>query len=312
MPPVPAGLRERVQQFPADPGMPSALEWLERLPGTAADMLQRWSLRVDGQAMHGCAALVLPVTRADGSAAVLKVVRPHLEAADERLSLRAWAGDGAVRLLAADPSRWALLLERLDHTRDLTSVDVLESCTQIGRLLHRLDRPALPWARKASEHLAELVEDIDRFRSAGRASERLPRRMLDQARALATDLAAEPGVDARLVHTDLHHENALWRPDPGEWVAIDPQTMAAEPALAVAPVLWNRWDEAVRASDVRSHLNARLEVLCEAAGVDPDRARACSIVRLVRNVLWDLAGPRPTTEGDVTQIITIVKALQPA
>ncbi len=50
---------------------------------------------------------------------VLKVTWPHPEAAPEPLALQSWNGHGSVRLVRADPSRFAMLLERL-HTRDLT------------------------------------------------------------------------------------------------------------------------------------------------------------------------------------------------
>lgn len=307
---VPQGLRDLVVHHVTNPGMPSGPSWLNTLPRLVDELLDAWDLRIDGDARHGNAALVLPVQRRDGTPAALKVVWPHEEGADEHRTLRAWAGHGAVRMLATDRSRWALLLERLDPSRDLRGVEVLESCEQIGLLLGVLDRPAPPWARRASDHLAALVADIDALRATG-TGRHFPRRMLDQGRALALDLAAHPGVDARLLHTDLHQENVLWRPHPGEWVAIDPQTMAADPAFGVAPALWNRWDEALAAHDLRAHLRVRLEVICAAGGIDPDRARPLSLVRMVRNAVWCLQSPTPRTDEDVTKMVTIIKALQP-
>ena len=74
----------------------------------------------------------------------------------------------------------------------------------------------------------------------------LPRRFVEQALSLAPDLVRDEGVDARLVHTDLHYANVL-AGQRQPWLAIDPKPLAAEPAYAVAPALWNRWDEAVAA-----------------------------------------------------------------
>lgn len=291
-----------------DPGMPDGRVWLDGLPGRVEELLRDWDLQVDGAPMHGYSALVLPVRRDDGTPAALKVVWPHREGRDEHLALRAWDGKGAVRLLAADPSRWALLLERLDHSRDLDREPPIEACEEIGRLLARLDRPAPPWARPLSEHLAELAHDADRALASHSA---FPRRLLEQGRALAQELAAEPDVDARLVHEDLHQENVLWRPDPGEWVAIDPHVVAGNPAYAVAPVLWNQWDQVQRAHDSRVHLVLRVDVLCEAAGIDPALARSYAMVRMVRNALWTLDAPHPGTSDEVTQAVTIIKAMQP-
>jgi streptomycin 6-kinase len=185
---------------------------------------------------------------------------------------------------------------------------VLEACEEIGHLLARLDRRAPPWARPLSEHLAELAADAERARDSHSS---FPRRLLDQGRSLALELAAEPGVDDRLVHEDLHQQNVLWRPDPGEWVAIDPHVVAGTPAYAVAPVLWNQWAQVERAHDPRVHLNLRVDTVSEAAGVDRDRARAHAIVRLVRNALWVLEAPHEGTERELTQAVTIIKAMQP-
>nr|WP_306270017.1 aminoglycoside phosphotransferase family protein [Ornithinimicrobium sp. HY1793] len=309
---VPPGLIERLRRQVPAPGFVSGTQFLPTLPRLVQDLLDAWGLVADGPARHGYAALVLPVTGAD-EPAVLKIAWPHPEARDEHRALRAWAGGGAVRLLAADPTRWAVLLERLDP-RDLDGppVGVLESCEEIGRLASVLERPAPPWVSvRASDSLRLLVEDLDEVR-AGEHAGALPRRILDRGRALALELADEPGIDAALVHADLHQENVLWRPDPGEWVAIDPQAMAADPAWVVAPALWNRWAEAVAAHDTRVHLGLRLEVLCEAAGLDPDRARVITELRILRNAVWDVQEQPPDLAEALTRHVTIIKAMQPA
>lgn len=309
---VPAGLVEHLRRHVPGPSAPSGTEWLRSLPRLLRELQDQWNLLVAGPTWHGHAALVLGVDSPHGPAA-LKISWPHAEARDEHRVLTTWSGAGAVRLLAADPSRWALLLERLDP-RDLSGPDVgvLESCEEIGRLAAALDRPAPPWIHlRASDHLRGLATDIDTLRDGPRARA-LPRSILERGRGLATELAATPGIDDRLVHSDLHQENVLWRPDPGEWVAIDPQTIAADPAWVVAPALWNRWAETVAAHDARLHLNLRLDVLCEAAEIDAERARLITELRMLRNALWDIQEESPTLAQDLTRHITLIKAFQPA
>lgn len=307
---VPQGLVDRVRAHVPATGYGSGEDWLATLPRLVRELTEQWDLELTGPATHGYAALVLPVEHAEGPA-VLKVAWPHPEARDEHRTLAVWGGRGAVRLRAADPSRWALLLERLDP-RDLRSpVGILESCTVVGQLAALLDRPAPPWTTlRASEHLATLVTDLEALRLGEHAGS-LPRRLLKRGRSLAADLSTEPGVDARLVHGDLHQENVLWRSDPGEWVAIDPQTIAADPAWVVAPALWNRWPEAAAAHDIRTHLTLRLEVLCDAAGLDPARARAFTEVRMLRNAVWDIQEGTASPES-LTRHVTLIKAFQPA
>lgn len=308
---VPRELIDKVRQhLPAD-GYHSGTQWLLTLPQVVAELLRMWGLTVSGPARHGEAALVLPVA-GSGEPAVLKVVWPHPEARDEHRALQIWGGVGAVRLLAADPGRWALLLERLD-TRDLSGppVTVLDSCAEIGHLAALLDRPAPPWALRASDHLEVLVARVDALRSSG-ADRALPRQLVDRGRALALELAHNSSGDARLVHGDLHQQNVLWRPADNAWVAIDPHAIAADRAWVVAPSLWNRWGEAVQAHDTRVHLNLRLEVLCEAGGIDPDLARAYSQVRILSNAVGDIAQQPADLSERLTRHVSISKALQGA
>lgn len=310
---VPDGLRQAVLDDPGPGGAPSGEAWLRALPRVAEELLGHWALVRDGAPRHGVTALVLPVVQDDqGMPAALKIVRPHPEARQEHKALGVWAGRAAVRLLAADPARWALLLERLDPDRDLDGLGVLDSAEELGRLLRALDRPAPPWAPRLSDRLTALVEQAGAALSDPRAGRWLPRRMLQRARSLAADLATETGTDARLVHTDLHGRNVLWRPDPGEWVAIDPKVMAADPAYAVAPALWNRWGDALGAHDLRVQLTLRMDVLCDAAGIDGDRARALTTIRLVGNVLDALEhGPDRSRRSWVERAVPIVKAMEP-
>ncbi|GMA18765.1 aminoglycoside phosphotransferase family protein [Arsenicicoccus piscis] len=287
---LPPALVDTMTGRTADPGLPpgtriDGASWLASLPATVARLLTRWSLRLDpglGAAWSGHCALVVPVLTQTGRHAALKVTWPHVEAAGEHLALRSWGGHGAVELLAADPSRWALLLERLDAGRDLTGVSLMDASDTIGDLLRRLAVPPSPrfarlstWAEGLRE---ELVTDPPP----------VPRRHVEQALATIPALLAEPGgVDGELVHTDLHYENVLATLDPadprGPWLAIDPKPLAAERAFAVAPLLWNRWDEAVRATNLRAHLRFRLGLVCDAAGIDEDRARAWTLLRELAN-----------------------------
>jgi len=272
--------------------------WVRRLPSLVAEGLQRWGLTRDGAARHGECALVLPVRR-DGEPAALKLTWPHHEARTEHLALRHWGGRGTVRLLAADPASWTLLLERLDATRDLSGESVDDACATIGDLLRQLDRPAITAVPRLSAYAARLAVELQDAPAA------IPRRIAGQARSLARDLALDDGVDARLLHTDLHYANVL-AGCRAPWLAIDPKPMAGEAAYEVAPALWNRWNEAVASGDVRAHLRRRLAVICERAGIDPDRARSWTLVREVDKAV------DAVRDGDmerVTAAVTVVKAM---
>lgn len=290
----------------AGPGGPvSGDAWLARLPGIVDERLEAWRLTPDAPARHGECALVIPVCQPSGEPAVLKLTWPHAEAAREHLALRHWDGRGAVRLLAADPGSWALLLERLDSDRDLRSVGILEACEQIGALFTALDRPAGPPFDTLPHH-------AERWRAKLAAgATQVPRCMTQQAASEIASLLIDP-PPARLVHTDLHDANVLARiaTDPAEapvWLAIDPKPLAAEWAFAVAPIVWNRAEAAARAHNLRAHVRLRADLVTDAAGLDEERVRAWTHVRLVVNAL-DAAAFAPASDAFGSAMIALAKA----
>lgn len=304
MPPVFAGYAERGADWAA---------WLDRLPKLVVEILADWELRPDGDAVHGHGALVLPVRTTGGRPAVLKVTYPHPEAAHEHLALQAWHGEGAVRLLRADPHRWALLLERLHADEDLTGVGDVEACEVVAGLYRRLHVPALPQLRTLSSYVDGWTDRLHRLP----ADAPLPRRLVDQAVALGRSFVADRATDGTMIHADLHYENVL-AADREPWLAIDPKPVSGDPHYEPAPLLWNRWDEMVSSGgSARDGIRRRFFTVIDAAELDEDRARDWVVVREMHNALWALEDadrlgrPLTTVERDwITVAITIAKAVQ--
>lgn len=273
--PLPDGWVRQVSAYPPEGG-PSGAEWLTTVPRLLVEGMDRWGLTVDGRPRTGWTALVVPVRRGVQKLA-LKVAWPHPEGLLEALALRTWAGDGAVRLVAALPSDGLLLLERLDPDQDLVPVWVDEACEVIGELLGRLHVPAPPQVPRLGPYLAPHLE-----RMARRPA--VPRRITQRTVGLAHELLADPGPEL-LLHTDLHFENVLRRRD-GEWVAIDPKPVAGHPGFDVFPALQNRVDELGTGAALRWSVRRRVALVAEAAGIDVDEARAWSLLRAGIEVSW--------------------------
>ena len=275
--------------------------WVDELPTRVGRLIDVWRLRPDGEPAHGNCSLVLPVRTSEGAVAVLKVGFPDAESDHEHLVLQRWGGHGAVRLLSADPHHRGLLLERL-HSTDLTGVAEEHACAIVADLYGRIHIPAMP-------QLRSLSADIDRWTSdlAGLARNApIPRRLVEQAIALGTDLAADRAVADRVIHTDLHYGNVL-AGDREPWLVIDPKPVNGDPHYEIAPMLWNRWDEI--AGDVREGVLRRFGTLVDASGFDEDRARGWVIVRMVHNAMWALQdGPR-CDQGWLTRCIAVAKAV---
>ncbi|MEV7810125.1 aminoglycoside phosphotransferase family protein [Streptomyces flaveolus] len=269
--------------------------FIAALPDLAADFLHRWRLTLDGPSMNGVSALVLPVVRADGLRAVLKLQLTDEESVGEPVALRVWDGDGAVRLLDHDPATGTMLLERLDESRMLAGLgDTREAVLVIARLLaHLTSFPAPPGLRRLGDIAEAMLERTPR------ALPRIPdpgaRRIVADCAAAVREVVHEPGD--RLLHWDLHDENVL-AADRADWLAIDPKPLAGDPGFELWPALDNRFD----AAEVRWRFDAMTDVL----GLDRARARAWTLGRLLQNALWDVEDGRPVEDRqlEIARLLT--------
>lgn len=289
---------------------PEWATWVAGLPALSRDLLEAWDLETDGWPMHGYCSLVVPVRTGDGEAAVLKVTFDgDDESEHEHLALGRWRGEGAVRLLRADPGRRALLLERL-HEEDLTGMADLDACEVVAALYPRLHVPAPPQLRPVTAYVERWSAALARMpRNAP-----VPRRMVEQALSLTRDLVADPASTGVIVHGDLHYLNVL-AADREPWLAIDPKPMSGDPHFELAPMLWNRMDEL--GSAVRTGVRRRFHALVDAAGLDEARARGWVVLRMVLNAHWtvedaqrDRRALSPDEQAWITSCIAIVKAVQ--
>jgi streptomycin 6-kinase len=289
---------------PQDIEVPGALEaaqvryrghegraWVAGLPGLAVELLARWQLRLDGSPRCGAVALVLPVRTAGDLPAALKLQQVDGETAGEPAALRAWDGHGSVRLLDHDPPTGTMLLERLDHTRTLSSIADDERALAIlsGLLARLVSVPAPPGIRRlqqvAEQMLKRTPEAIARL--AGADSRRLARCC---AAAVASVL---PVTGDRLLHWDLHYDNVL-AGDREPWLAIDPKPLAGDSGFELLPALWNRWDDVTASGDVERAVRRRFDLMTEVLGVDRQRAAAWTLGRVLQETLWDVAGGAST------------------
>ncbi|MDR8414824.1 aminoglycoside phosphotransferase family protein [Nonomuraea sp. 3-1Str] len=263
---------------------PEARAWVTRLPHLGGELLRRWELRPDGPAAYGMASLVLPVLQAGGAPAVLKLQQVREETAGVAAGLRAWNGDGVVRLLDHDPDSGAQLLERLDATRPLSALPDDDAAMRIlAGLMGRLTAvPAPAGLRRLSDIAAAMLGQAPRAVRALR--DPAERRLVLTCAAAVAELAGECGD--RLLHWDMHDGNVLaGQREP--WLAIDPEPLAGDPGFDLLPALDCRWD-AVAAGDVGRTALRRFDLLTEALGLDRQRAAGWTLGRVLQNALWDI------------------------
>lgn len=258
--------------------------WLAALPRLVAALVDRWELRPAGAPMHGAVALVLPVVRADGGRAVLKVQLVDEETAGEPIALRAWAGHGAVRLLRHDPESGAMLLEHLDPDRSLADLpDDLAALRILSELLVRLNAvTAPPGIRRLADVAGAMLDRVPQ--ALARQSDAAERRLVDTCARAVGELLPEAGD--RLLHWDLHYDNVLGD-RAGGWLAIDPKPLAGDPGFELLAALHNRWEDVVATGDVPRAVRRRFDLMTEVLHLDRQRAAGWTLGRVLQNRLWD-------------------------
>jgi streptomycin 6-kinase len=241
-------------------------DWLAILPPLVHGLRHRWSLAV-GRPFEpgGQAAWVAPARTGDGADVVLKLSWRHDEAEHEADGLGAWAGDGGVRLHAAEehPDTLVLLIERCQPGTPLSERPGTEQDAVVAGLLRRL------WREPPAGH---------RFRSLQSMcdtwADEFEQKVAVRGATLDPGLASEgielfrslpSSADRRvLLATDLHAGNVL-AAEREPWLAIDPKPYVGDPAYDVLQHLLN---DAERLQADPRDLAWRL---CDLAGLDRER-----------------------------------------
>jgi streptomycin 6-kinase len=238
--------------------------WLERVPTLLDECVAEWGLRLGDPYEAGAAGYTVRADLPDGTRAVLKLIYPHREAEQEAEALRVWDGDGAVRLLAHDPERWAMLLERCEPGIELAHSPPGEVLTVMIDLLPRLcKRAGAPFYTLAEEvkwWLGYLPDEWDR---AGQPFEH----SLLEAAMEALEVQAVSQGEPVLLHQDLHGDNVL-ASQREPWLVIDPKPLVGEREFAVAPIVRD-----FELGHTKDDVLTRLDRLTSELGLDKERAR---------------------------------------
>ena len=256
--------------------------------------MARWSCVPAGDVRAGYGGVVVPVRRADGTRAVLKMSLPSDREDFESAVLDTWGGRGAVLLLARDDGLGARLLENLED-RSLADVEDAEaSMAVVGELARRLAVPApdgLPRLSEAYVRWALCVvaghEPAPRSRAVG------PHRRRGRA-ALAANWA-QSSLNT-VLHGDLHQLNVL-RGTREELLAIDPLGLIGDLASECLTHLRDRWVELQDEDQPERALRRRIDAFAEAAHIDRERAHRWTQLRAAVTVLRTPVDIAPLNDG---------------
>jgi streptomycin 6-kinase len=249
-------------------------DWHARAPALVDECAAHWHLKL-GRKFDAYTALVYEARTESGDDVVLKVGFWDRETEHEADALAAWDGAGAVRLLARDTERHALLLERcvpgtaLSSEPEATLLEVV--CALLPRLWIRVGDPFRPLAEEAAHWLETLPS------TWARLGQPFERELLDAALGLIHELAPSQEEQV-LVSQDFHAGNVLCATR-APWLAIDPKPLRGEREFGVVGLIRNAESEA--------QLRRLLDALSSTLDLDRERMRGWA---LVQTLAWSYEG----------------------
>lgn len=238
-----------------------------------------------------------------GERAVLKITKQSGDESHSGKVLRAFAGDGAVRVYESETD--AVLLERLepgDSLVELVKRGDDEEATRIfaqviGKLAHH-DAPA------ECPTLADWGGGFDRYVASG--DEQISRTLVEDARDLYQNLISSQRT-TMLLHGDLQHYNVLFDNARG-WVAIDPKGVVGELEYEIGALIRNP----VELPELYINptiIRRRVEILCDLLHLDHSRVVHWSFAQSVLSEIWGLEDGYPINPVSI-QLAKILSALE--
>jgi streptomycin 6-kinase len=236
-------------------GYPNGPAWLERLPTLAAACIEQWSLEPEEPIGTGH-SLVIPA----GDAILKLNPLGEPEAEHEPDALEHWNGDGAVRLLARDDERRALLIERCRPGRQLWELPDEEATAIAADVLEQLWIPAGEPFRRLEDEAARWAEELP--------TRIVNRKLVDRVVAFLRE-AGPTQRESVLLHQDFHGGNVL--ESRRGWLAIDAKPLVGEREFDVASLIRDRRPA------TKAQMERRLDYLVERLSLDRERTRGWAI-----------------------------------
>jgi streptomycin 6-kinase len=257
--------------------------FFRELPERLERLAARWRLTLGEPFGDLSLNYVCRVTRADGTAAVLKVGVPEPEARNEATALRLLAGEGIVRLYESDPDEGALLMERLepgDMLEPLSYTDDDAATLISAGVMRRL------WRSAPADHglwdLTRWFRALFRHRETHGGPGSFPPKLFDRAERVARELI-DSTTKPVVLHGDLHHYNILRSDEPGRggWLAIDPKGLVGDRGFEISAFIKNPEPKSPAV------LGRRLDILCGELALDRKRVREWLFAEQMLNAAWD-------------------------
>ena len=267
--------------------------WLSGLPDLLGDIATRWDLTDLVPLEGGTEAFVATARRLDGSRVVLKLGLPVDGFGTEVDTLVRARGNGYVQVLAHDPVRSAVLLERLGRSLDRSGLTPPDQLATLCRLLPQawaVPRPAD--GGRLLDKASQLASDVETAWLG--LGDPAPLQVRDQALRYA-DRRARAFREDRcvVVHGDAACANALQVLSPRDgavtgYVFVDPDGFVGDPAYDVGVALRDWCRELTASPDSRGTLQTWCRLAADASGCRADELWEWAFLERVSTGLYCL------------------------
>jgi streptomycin 6-kinase len=220
-----------------------------------AECAEQWALKLE-EPFDAAYSLVAPA-----GDVVLKLNPPgEPEPEHEPDALEHWGGRGAVRLLARDDARRAMLIERCRPGTQLWDLPDERATGIAADVLEQLWIPADRPFRRLEEEAARWADELPRTA--------LDPKLVDRAVSFMRE-AGPTQRESVLLHQDFHGGNVL--ESSRGWLAIDAKPLVGEREFDVASLIRDRRPA------TKAQMERRLDYLVERLGLDAERTRGWAI-----------------------------------
>ncbi len=287
--PLPPDFTKTIQNVFGDEGR----EWLNQLPKLVKLASEKWGLTnvqpVDNLSYNFVAFAkgeTSSVGRGQGEEnVVLKIGVPNRELLSEIAALCLFNGEGAVRLLEADESRYMFLLERVRPGEMLATLEDDDQRTHIAadvmlKLWHKAPE-SLPFIK-----LTEWFDELKKLRTAfAGGMGPFPEKLVARVEKTLPRLYVESSLPC-LIHGDFHHFNVL--SSERGWIAIDPKGVIGHAEYEVGPLLINPLGSFLNGTNPKVQTERRLSILSERLGFPRQRLLDWAFCHAILSAWWDM------------------------
>ena len=258
-------------------------EWLDTLERTVKELERHWAIGVLEPFAAGEFNFVAPAVGDNGDRYVLKIAPPFdpVEIHGEAQYLRGRDGNGAVKLLAEDTARRAILLEHALPGKNLAEVfgnDQMSALNPAIDVLRSILSPA-PEFRKGITTLDDWFDGLRRYPSTT-----FPADYAAKALSIYEELRDQRGRTFYL-HGDFHPGNIV-SSTRSPYLAIDPKGIIGHVGHDIGVFLNNfHWWQETR-PDIRERLGLAVEQFASAFDIDPFELRQWAFAQMVLGAWW--------------------------